>query len=70
MFSEVEKALLRELAMNPTWGSVLTKLREFHRLPPRYKPGERESRAQELDWIYWSGVDQARTDLLKLLGDE
>lgn len=70
MFNEGEKALLRELRMNATWGTILDKLRKFHREQPRYQPGGGDSKEQELDWIYWSGVDRCRNDLLKLLADE
>ena len=69
-FNDGEKALLRDLSMNPTWGGVLRKLAEFHRPVPKYTPDQGTSKEQELDWIYWSGVDRARSDLLKLLGHE
>lgn len=70
MFNPGEKALLRELAMNSTWRGILEKLRGFHREQPRYQPGQGDAKEQELDWIYWSGVDRCRDDLLKLLADE
>ena len=70
MFSPSEKALLRDLAMNAAWRGILDKLREFHRAQPRYVPGQGTAKEQELDWIYWSGVDRCRDDLLKLLADE
>ena len=65
-----EKAYLRELKMNGTWGSIMHKLASFHRKTPRYRPGQGDSKEQELDWIYWSGVDQGTENLLKLLGNE
>ncbi len=70
-FNDGEKALLRELAMNATWASIVRKLREFHRDPPKYVPGgETSSKQQEDDWKFYSGVDRGRSDLLKLLGHE
>lgn len=69
-FTPNEKALLRELQMNSAWASILAKLRAFHRAPRGYKPGQSDAAEQERDWIYYSGVDRCRDDLLKLLGDE
>ena len=70
MFDPMERAFLRDAAMSPVWRGILAKLGAYHRPPPKYEPGKGTSREQELDWIYWSGVDRCRTDLLKLLGNE
>lgn len=70
MFTEAEKALLRDLKMSATWASILEKLRGTRKPVPRYKPGEDAPNSQDRDWIYYSGVDRGVDDLLKLLANE
>lgn len=70
MWTEAEKALLRDLKMTAAWASILEKLRASRRPLPRYKPGENAPNFQDRDWIYYSGVDRGAEDLLKLLANE
>jgi hypothetical protein len=70
MFTDGEKALLRELAMNSTWGSIMRKLDDFHRAAPGYKPDKGTADQQKDDWVYRSGVEQGAGAVLKLLRNE
>jgi hypothetical protein len=68
--TESEKRFLIDLQMNPIWRPLLEKITNHARELPRYKPGQGGAREQELDWIYYSGVDWMRAELLKLLRNE
>ena len=70
MWTEAEKALLRELKMSAVWAGIVDKLRATRHPVPRYKPGEDAPNSQDRDWIYYSGVDRGVDDLLKLLTNE
>jgi hypothetical protein len=70
MFTEAEKAYLREMAMSATWASIVEKLRASRRPIPRYTPGKGTAEQQSDDWAYYSGVDRGAEDLLKLLAHE
>lgn len=62
--------LLKELSMNPVWGSILVTL-DQQRSIPRYRPGDEkppEEKTQE--WIYRSGVDAGIEKALLFLGYE
>lgn len=60
----IEKAYLLEIAQNPVWGEILSKLKR--REVVRYKKkGEEESKVHE--WIYESGRSEENDFILTTL---
>ena len=57
-----EKMLIKELRMDPRWGSILDKINDSRRVP-RYAPGKEKS-----DWEYRSGIDVGIENVLGYLG--
>jgi hypothetical protein len=66
--SDVEKLYLRELRANSTWQSILEKLAEGRQVPA-YKPDDTSEERKTNQWIYDSGIDRGRRDVLKRLSD-
>ena len=68
--SNEQKALLKELSMNPIWGSILLEL-DAMRAIPRYRPGpEKAAEEKTQEWVYRSGIDAGIEKALLFLGYE
>ena len=65
-----QKALLKELSMNPAWVALLEDIsHQLHR-DFRYKPDDKPEDKKHAEWAYRSGVDCGTSNVLKLLGYE
>lgn len=63
--NNAQKALLKDLEMNPVWGSLLQDIAAM-RSVPRYSPrGDDHEDKKTRDWIYRSGMDAG---IEKILG--
>jgi hypothetical protein len=62
--NDQQKALIKDLQMNPVWGSILEDIAAMRDVP-RYSPRERDEREKVSDWIYRSGIDAG---IEKILG--
>lgn len=60
-----ELMLLKDLQNNPSWGSILTKMRD-HAAVPAYKPGAGEDQKER--WVYKSGFAGGVLFMLTQLG--
>ncbi len=70
MLTADQKALIQELSMNPTWGSLLQTIDANFRRDFRYKPSDEPEAEKNANWAYASGMDRRLEDVLKLLGYE
>lgn len=60
-----QKALIKELQMNPVWGSILDDIAAMRGVP-RYKQRDGDDEEKKrADWIYRSGIDAG---IEKILG--
>ena len=66
MLTDTEKALVRELSMNPAFASICRKARTHQKLP-RWRRGSKEP-DQESNWKYRSGFLDGVDFVLNLLG--
>ena len=66
--SNEQKALLRELSMNPVWGSMLRDIEAMGGVPRYQRRGDKSAEEKQADWIYKSGMDAAIEKVLRYLG--
>lgn len=66
--SNEQKALLRELSMNPVWGSLLRDIEAMNSVPRYKRGGDKSAEEKQAEWIYRSGMDAAIEKVLRYLG--
>ena len=73
MLSPSAQLLLKELQMDPRWGDLLSCLASsVPPIPafrePRSEEPLRSTQASHDHWVYYSGLNRGRTELLHILG--
>jgi hypothetical protein len=66
-----QKALLKELSLNPVWISLLASIRESLSAAPRWKRSGEDGRTEEekrAEWIHHSGKLDELDNILLILG--
>ena len=66
--NNVQKQRVKELRRDPVFAEICRKIVEDHGGVPTYKPKKAESRGQEDEWKYRSGIADGIELVLKTLG--
>lgn len=66
--SPEQRALLKDLERNPVWAGLLRTLASSRKAIPRWKLSDKSEQEKWAEWIFCSGVEHERAEILKLLG--